>query len=74
MRDGILCPAWQEGSTFYFYAFSNTTTNAYANSARAAESALPTVAATAAAALISKYNRETDRTIYTVDMDTGAIY
>jgi hypothetical protein len=61
MRDGVLCPAWKEGSAFYFYAFSIAEKPVYAYDMRGNP--------------ISKtYTRDKERTIYTIDMDSDDVY
>jgi hypothetical protein len=61
MRDGVLCPAWKEGSAFYFYAFSIAEKPVYTYDMRGN--------------LIGEtHQRDRERTIYTIDMDSGTVY
>lgn len=80
MRDGLLCPAWKEGSAFYFYAFSVTeklqqtqvvnpgTPNMVTPSGAIIRGTAPSTYQT------TQKFREKDRTIYALDMDTGNAY
>jgi hypothetical protein len=81
MRDGVLCPAWKEGSAFYFYAFSTTTKKNTFNSTNpgvgnmlmgGTSALMPTPVSPMVA--IPAYSRIKERTIYTIDMDTGNAY
>jgi hypothetical protein len=78
MQDGFLCPAWKEGSAFYFYAVSEQTQvegGGYNPGTASIRSPTGAVIPGTPGSISPSYEvKKKERSIYALDMDTGNAY